>query len=332
MSAPPARPHWPRAATAGIVLCVLLLGGRFALPTDPGGAQERSLPSARATSSLLLDAASVDGLMVAVGERGHVLLSTDDGLSWTQITVPTRATLTGVFLLNDERGWAVGHDAVILRTLDGGRSWERVYHAPEQERPLLDVWFRDARHGFAIGAYGFFLVTTDGGTSWTERQVSDEDDFHLNHIAVSDTGRLYLAAEAGTIYRSEDGGKSWLSLPSPYQGSFFATLPLPGDALLVMGLRGHLFRSEDAGSSWEEIDTTTHAMLTDALHLRDGSVLITGLEGVLLVSKDGGRRFSLFQRPDRHGLATALQASDSTLVLFGESGFHRMSTDELASP
>ncbi|NIN72690.1 MAG: sialidase, partial [Gemmatimonadetes bacterium] len=49
----------------------------------------------------------------------------------------------------------------------------------------------------------------------------------------------------------------WTTLPSPYEGSFFGTLPLEGDSLLLFGLRGHLFRSDDAGESWEEIPTGT---------------------------------------------------------------------------
>jgi len=103
--------------------------------------------------------------------------------TWEQRPAPTRATLTAVHLHDGELGWAVGHDAVILRTRDGGESWERVHHAPQEERPFLDVWFTDEQHGFAIGAYGFFLVTDDGGETWATRQIGGandaaEDDFY----------------------------------------------------------------------------------------------------------------------------------------------------------
>ena len=72
--------------------------------------------------------------------------------SWTQAKVPTRALLTGVYLHDSQLGWAVGHDEVVLRTRDGGATWERVHYAPENERPLLDVWFADAEHGLAASA------------------------------------------------------------------------------------------------------------------------------------------------------------------------------------
>lgn len=124
----------------------------LATPTPAGAAEtpaasERSMPARLAARSLLLDAADRPGLAVAVGERGHVLVSRDGGASWTQAEAPTRALLTGVFLHDGRLGWAVGHDGTILRTRDGGVTWQRVRYAPEEERPLLGVWFRDESRG-----------------------------------------------------------------------------------------------------------------------------------------------------------------------------------------
>ena len=188
-------------------------------------------------------------------------------------------------------GWAVGHDATILRTRDGGETWERVYHDPDEESPLFDVWFFDTDNGFAAGAYGLFLATSDGGSTWDRRTLGEYDDYHLHHVSRSATGRLYMAAEAGVIYRSDDDGGNWVALPSPYAGSFFGTLPLEGDTVLLFGLRGHVFRSEDAGESWEEIETGTVAMINRGLRSSDGAVVLVGHEGTLLFSDDEGRRF-----------------------------------------
>jgi len=309
----------------GGLLVALVLAG---VPAAPALAEESSLLAPLASRSLLLDGALVEGLAVVVGERGHVLLSEDQGRSWRQVVAPSRATLTGVHFHDRRLGWAVGHDATILRTRDGGESWERVYHDPEAESPLLDVWFRDADNGFAVGAYGLFLATSDGGASWEPRGVSEYDDFHLHHLARDDNGRLYVAAEAGTIYRSDDDGLTWASLPSPYEGSFFGTLPLGGDELLLFGLRGHLFRSEDAGESWQPIESGTEAMLTCGLRLRDGTVIVAGQEGTLLFSADGGHGFTLRARPDRQSLARVLETDDGALILIGEYGVTRIERDE----
>ena len=143
--------------------------------------------------TLTLDAFAVDGAYVAVGERGHILISTDGGETWQQQQVPTRTALTGVYFHDRNLGWVVGHDSAILRTTDGGTTWELVNWAPEDEAPFFDVWFSDADNGVVIGAYGSYYETTDGGTTWSSRWIS-EDDWHLHKIARSEGGRLYIAA------------------------------------------------------------------------------------------------------------------------------------------
>jgi len=301
------------------VALMIFLAVATAVPAQDDAEPEQSLQAPLAVRSLTLDAAAADGLLVAVGERGHILISNDQGESWQQAEVPTRSTLTGVYFHDRNLGWAVGHDSVILRTTDGGATWERVHWDPEEESPLLDVWFSDADNGFAIGAYASFYATSDGGTTWSFQPIS-EDDFHLHHLTRSASGRLYLAAEAGMVYRSDDEGETWVELPSPYTGSFFATLPLEDDALLLFGLQGHLFRSEDAGETWTELESGTTAMLTDSVRLADGTILITGLGGVVLVSSDGGHTFERFQQPDRRGISAVVVADDARLFMVGEFG------------
>ena len=224
---------------------------------------ENSVIAPLAPHSLLLDIQRIGDTLVAVGERGHILTSSDSGNHWTQHQVPTRATLTAVYFIDATHGWAVGHDQVILRTLDGGSTWTLVYQDPEAESPLLDVYFPDAQHGFAVGAYGQFLETLDGGDSWEARWIS-EDDFHLNRI-VPVGSRLFIAAEAGAAYRSDDGGDNWIALDPGYEGSFFGILPLGEQSLLLFGLRGHLFRSDDAGDNWTQIASGTEASLATGL-------------------------------------------------------------------
>ena len=290
-------------------------------PTGLGA--EEAAPAPLAVESLLLDGAVAGARLVVVGERGHILVSLDEGVSWSQARVPVRALLTAVHMHDELRGWAVGHDAVILRTADGGTTWQLVHHAPQEERPLLDVWFRDAQNGFAIGAYGYFLATEDGGDTWVSR-VLGKDDFHLNALAPAGGTRLFIAAEAGVAYRSDDDGATWRELPSPYAGSWFGALALDAERVLLLGLRGHLFRSQDGGEGWTEVSTETNATLTSAVRLPSGTILITGLEGTLLTSSDEGRSVSFDRLPGREGISTALPLSDGGVLLIGEFGVRRV--------
>ena len=301
-----------------LVLCLLPLGAVSAEPA----VQARLAPK-----SLLLDGAFAGPRLVVVGERGHVLVSDDDGESWKQARVPVRALLTAVHMHDARIGWAVGHDALILRTEDGGLTWRVAHYAPEEERPLLDVWFRDERTGFAVGAYGYFLATADGGRTWKPRTI-DKDDFHLNAIVPAGNSRLFIAGEAGALYRSDDGGDIWRKLSSPYAGSWFSALPLDADRLLLFGLRGSMYRTDDGGESWTQVSTRTKATLTGALRLKPGLLLVTGLEGALLVSRDGGRSVStdaVFKPlTSRLGISKALGLRNGRVLLLGEFGARRL--------
>jgi photosystem II stability/assembly factor-like uncharacterized protein len=310
----------PDAAALALMLCLL----PAAAAGQTGEAREQAAKAPLAVSSLLLDAAARDGLVVAVGERGHILMSTDEGRSWRQADVPSRALLTGVFMHDARLGWAVGHDEVVVRTRDGGLTWDRVHNAPEHEKPLLDVWFADARTGLAVGAYGGLLATRDGGDSWTPTPVHGEDDFHLNQITAAADGTLFLAGEAGHLYRSGDKGATWQPLPSPYDGSFFGMLPRPDGSLLAFGLRGHLYRSPDGGRTWTPIVTGTEETLTCALDLGSGRFVVGGMAGTLLWGEGADAAVRKQDLPDRKAIVALAQAAPGMLLLFGEDGVRRV--------
>ena len=307
---------------------------------------EQSTFSALAAKSLLLQSDRYASLTVVVGERGHILYS--DNNEWTQAFVETKSTLTSVFMLNEKKGWAVGHDAVILKTSDGAKTWNKVFSDIDEEAPLLDLFFKDALNGIAIGAYSLIYVTKDGGLSWQREELKlsdnnetnqDDDsseytdayDLHLNDITYAGDKRFYIAAEAGHILRSDDEGISWVDLPSPYQGSFFGTLPLSFNEVLAFGLRGHLYRSSDAGNSWEQIETNSKEMLTDAIRLSNGNIVIVGLAGTLLLSQDNGESFSNINLHHRHGLSSILEKEDGSILLTGDAGIKTLSKDKVIS-
>ena len=335
----------PRTALAWLVLA--------AVPPAPAQEPGTDDPAARpsiiaplAGKSLLIDLARAGPRVVAVGERGHVLYSSDEGLTWTQVQVPGSANLTAVYFADERHGWAVGHAEIILRTEDGGDSWERVHFAPENQQPLLDIWFADRDRGLAVGAYGVIYASTDGGRTWSqvpfepqpppgaeavqadpadmEAEVDLGFEFHLNAIARGPGQRLYLGAEAGRIFASDDGGAAWRELPSPYDGSFYGILPLDGDALLAFGLRGNLFRSEDGGMNWTAVPTGTVALLTSGARIGADTIVIGGMAGVLLVSRDAGRSFSLSQQDDRKAISAVLPAADGAVIVAGEGGVRRL--------
>lgn len=273
-----------------------------------------------AKQSLMLAATRAGDRLVAVGDRGHILLSDDNGRQWRQVPVPANAALTGVSFVDARNGWAVGHDAVILHSGDGGESWQVQHAAPDLEQPLMDVLFSvDGRHGIAVGAYGLYLETADGGVTWNSRTISD-DDFHFNAVRAPTPETRLIVGEAGTLLFSGDAGATWVKQESPYRGSFFDALVLGPRSFLAYGLQGNILRTDDGGTSWTEIDSGTTAGLMGGAVLANGSVVLVGAQGSVLTSGDGGRTFAAIKRADRVALAAAIQAADGSVILLGESG------------
>jgi photosystem II stability/assembly factor-like uncharacterized protein len=271
--------------------------------------------------SLVLDIDRRGELVVAVGERGHVLVSADGGETFEQGPSPVRSALTAV-ALGEDAALAVGHDGVVLRSEDPETGWEVVFSAPDEQRPLLDVSWLDGESAIAVGAYGWILRSDDGGRSWMDDSI-DPGEPHVNMIARGDDGLLMAAAEFGLAFRSEDRGRTFELIELPYQGSLFGTLFADG-AWLVFGLRGRVFWSDDRGDGWEAVRTGTDASLL-AGTVTAGDVVLGGLAGTLLVSGDGGRSFTVVQDSERRGISAMVELEGGTLLLAGEGGLRRMS-------
>ncbi|MBN6772837.1 hypothetical protein JRG42_19750 [Pseudomonas granadensis] len=286
--------------------------------------------SAKAAKSLILDVVHAGTRLVAVGDRGHILYSDDQGKTWTQAKVPTRQLLTAVYFVDDQHGWAVGHDAQILASADGGLTWTKQFEDLKRESPLLDVWFKDANSGFAVGAYGTLLGTTDGGKDWQDvsDRLDNEDQFHLNAIAAVKDAGLFIVGESGSMFRSADDGQTWEKLEGPYEGSLFGVIgTAQAQTLLAYGLRGNLYRSTDFGSNWEQVELKAargalEFGLSGGTLLADGSIVIVGNGGSVISSSDNGETFSVFNRPDRISLSSVAAAGDGNLILSGQGGVH----------
>jgi len=320
---------WALAAS----MALLLTMGFWTGSAEAAASQEVdvwSTLSAKSDKGLLLDVTHAGARLVMVGERGHILFSDDQGKTWTQAKVPTRQLLTAVTFVDDQHGWAVGHDAQILASSDGGATWSKQFEDLSREAPLLDVWFENPQHGLAIGAYGAMLETSDGGQHWQDvgERLDNPDQLHLNGIArVKDAG-LFIVGEQGTMYRSSDDGQTWEKLQGPYEGSFFGVIGTAQPrTLLAYGLRANLYRSTDFGDTWQQIELQAargplEFGLSNATLLDDGSLVLVGNGGTVLRSSDDGVTFSVFNRADRLALAGASGLSDGNLILVGQGGAH----------
>lgn len=299
-------------AAAGLALSVPAAGAEILPESGP-------LPRVTMERLLLVDATHRGSRVVAVGDRGYIVLSDDNGRTWRRAKSPAVPMLTAVEFLDAKQGWAVGHDSVILATADGGDTWVQQFSAPAEQRPLLDVTFLDKDNGFAIGAYAAFLETTDGGRTWNPRKVI-EDDMHLNAFVRLADGRLVILGEAGTILLSADAGKTWSPVASPYKGSLFGGVVADDGAVVAFGLRGRIFRSTDAGRTWKAVDNASVATLLGGTKLPDGALVLAGNGGTVLVSRDHGQSFVPLATGSTKAFAKAILGPPNAVILIGETG------------
>ncbi|MCK5768786.1 WD40/YVTN/BNR-like repeat-containing protein [Algiphilus sp.] len=309
-----------------------------ALPQQPYPAEMME----RADKDLALDVTWTGEHYIVTGDRGHVLVSRD-GRDWAQVPVPVRAALTAVHFVDADHGWAVGHDAAILHTTDGGRTWETQNFEPELEEPFHDVLFFDLERGVAIGAYGLAYVTSDGGQSWGELEAPElrGDEFHLNDIIRLDDGRLFVAGEYGLLAVADAPEGPWRRLQPPYGSSLFGALPLDNGGVLVYGLRGNAFVARDLtavpdldpdfdpvlgsddgldGEGWETVSTGTTNSMFGGVRMPNGNFALVGLNGQIVRLTPEAEPDNAWRTASESPLASAQLGPDHDLILVGESG------------
>lgn len=346
-------------AVSSFFLAAALAGGVLAAGSgvfrDPLDAPAE--PTRFAATSHLSAVARAGDRLVAVGARGLIVLSDDQGGTWRQAGAPVSSDLVAVRFVSPRRGWASGHDGVILATSDGGERWTKVLDGRKAaallgahfatraaagdaqaeklrkevarnyesgpEIPMLDVWFESEQVGWAAGPFGTLLGTRDGGQTWTSWIEKVEGGKMLHYNAVRGVGGdLYLASEQGTVFKLDRARERFVPLSTGYQGSFFGVLGTR-EFLIAYGLRGTAYRSRNGGASWERLSTGVPGGLTGGTLTKDGRLLFVSQDGQVVASRDQGDSFQRLPGI-RPGLFTDVaQAAPGAIVVTGLGGVQK---------
>ncbi|GAB2588182.1 YCF48-related protein [Nitrincola alkalisediminis] len=254
------------------------------------------------------------------GHDGVLLTSKDAGLTWEKVldghTINALLVEDAQSKLESLQADAYA-DAMDIEDAEFDLEDAEVAMEEGPVNPLLDVLFTSSQTGVVVGAYGLALSTVDGGQTWTSfaDRLPNPDRLHLNALLQADD-QLYIAGEAGLLLKSYDQGQSWQSLPSPYDGSFFA-LAQHQDELLALGLRGNLFRSLDAGYEWHPVHVEPTVSFLGA-QSHSGLLAITGLGGTLLLGPDSNQLLTQPLNTRRH--FNSVIATEQGWILVGEQG------------
>lgn len=328
-------------------------------------------PAAKSTLAqrgLITGLAQSGKRLVAVGQRGHVLLSDDEGKSWRQTDVPASSDLVAVAFRTPTEAWAVGHDGIVLRSSDAGDTWVRVFDgrtagaamldyykrnaellgdekaaaallqdverfaAQGPENPFLDVAFESETTGYLVGAFGLILRTTDGGATWQPLLHATDNPKAMNLYAVRAVGgEVYIAGEQGLLLhldRSAPDGGRFRAIELPYKGTLFGIAGTQR-ALLVHGLRGTVLRSTDGGRSWQPVPTGLQVGLTASATDAQGRIAIVSQAGHVLVSRDDGASFTSLELDRPLPAAAVALVAPSAVVIGGPRGLERMAVPQM---
>lgn len=332
----------------GCALLAWLLSGAVAMAAPVDDALGRpALLTEHAVHSTILGIATTGKRIVAVGERGIILLSEDDGRNWSQVVAPVSVTLTSVQFADSLNGVAVGHGGTVLATTDGGLSWQarldgreaahkvlaaaqsagdpRALKIAEQfvadgpDKPFLDVAYLDDRKVIAVGAYGLAFISEDAGLTWSpcDERVKNPQGLHLYAVRVRNS-EVLIAGEQGLILRSYDGGGTFQNISAPYKGSFFTAEILPDRSVIVAGLKGNTWHGSANGSQWEKVTTGQPVSITASQITKAGSILFGNQAGEILQLV--GHEAKKLSTPTLPSVSGILTKADGSMLLATVNG------------
>jgi len=179
--------------------------------------------------------------------------------------------------------YAVGYPGLILRSKDGGKSFESLAAGQVYDDALFSIAFNSKGQGAIVGRSGVAITTADGGKSWKKTVVKlGEESPSLFSVSVLPNGTIVAVGEFGAIARSEDLGKTWskasysAKIDPPVKGQ-----PAPGPECAMAS----------GGAESDNEDVIQEARLTDVSFADDKLGFIVAEFAILLRSEDGGKTF-----------------------------------------
>lgn len=319
---PASPPFFAGPLLAAVALCLFALPLPAQQTSDEYSRQRAAIPAPLAPEVLLLDITALGDRLIAVGVRGHIVVSDDAGASWRQITeVPTRATLTAVATRGD-RAWAVGHDSVILASDDRGESWRLEYADIEAEQPLMDVWFADDGTGLAIGAYGLLMDSQDWGRNWRVRNMVD----HVGGVLEpSAQGEPQEQAGDDEGDKQEQGQFLDPDEMAQYEDTgidyhLHDLYRYPDGTIVIAAEAGRGYVSDDGGEAWQMFSFPYEGTMFGIGRSRDGCSVAFGLRGHAFETCDDARSWIALETGVEATLFGIERLGDGTLLLVGGNG------------
>ncbi len=241
--------------------------------------------------------------------RQKIDYTINGGVTWTQGATPEGTFVSRLFFTDAQNGWGVGTKENIIRTTDGGLTWQTQrggINAPRRFNALLeDIYMSDTLRGVTVGTTGVTYTTRDGGITWTPRQTGA--GYSVHKIVATEIRQAWAALEDGEILKTTDGGKFWsrqkVYVGGSPQDSLIAGIAFPDNQNGWACIRGRIgtpgiptvLRTTNGGNDWQDVnDAPAHNCW--AIDSFDNQTIVSvGFEGggaPIVRSTDGGQTWT----------------------------------------
>ncbi|KAL2873446.1 hypothetical protein SGCOL_011392 [Colletotrichum sp. CLE4] len=141
-------------------------------------------------------------------------------LTWEILPTNSQQQFRGLSPVSDQIAWLSGTGGTVLRTTDGGASWQSV--GPRLSIEDADLQFRDVQAfsaekavilSIGEGADSRIYITANGGESWTQTFANEEESAFFNCVDFEDDERGIAVSDPVDgkfrLIETLDGGSSW---------------------------------------------------------------------------------------------------------------------------
>jgi photosystem II stability/assembly factor-like uncharacterized protein len=228
---------------------------------------------------------------------GFFLKSTDSGKNWEKIQLPANVSdyFYGIHFLDENTGWIVGVYGTIIKTIDGGVSWNVKSFG---DFYLRAVDFSNEQNGITVGTYGFssnpggsILVTTNSGFSWVKKAFPE----HLSGISFFTNNKAVAVGAFGSIYKTIDSGLTWKSVHKGYRNDLKDITFINKEIWFAAGgnsTSGIILKTSNGGENWNEI-YSANKQVNSLFFINENSGTAVGSSGLVLRTSDAGINWSV---------------------------------------
>ena len=224
-----------------------------------------------------------NGNIFIVGENSSLIAGNFKNGFKSHSIVNDDYSFYNIDFFNQSTGIIIGSSGILLRSLDGGKEWKRIY--TNNSNTLFDLKILNNSRGLAVGMEGTILETNDLGKTWENVEV--ETDKYLKSISFYNNEIGLIVGGGGTVLRTDDGGSNWQKLESISDNALNKAIFINKDIALIVGNLGTVLTSRDLGETWKIVEPKYFNNWNDILVKSNNRIYLIGDNGTLVELIEG---------------------------------------------